>query len=408
MSETLVIRLRAAEDAPASWLIVDSNGAASGAVQSGPVADALNLSVGRRVVLLLPGSEVTLARPELPVRGAAKLAQAVPFALEEQLASDVDAVHFAIGSKGAGDIGTPVAAISDSLMSRWHSACEAAGIQPSASFADSTLIPVAPHGCSLMLDDDVLYVRRADGIPYALDAEPLQDVLDLALGETSNGGEHVVFYTTPLEYEKRRDLIEGLRDRTASLQVKLLPDGPLPLLAAQVTRAESPNLSQGDYGPTTSIAKHLRPWRLPAGLAAACLVVFLIGQGVSLWRLNKIESALDAQISEVFSQALPGQPMVDARAQMEGVLGRGASGQGSLLPTVSVLARAMSAVPNARVEALSFRGDALDLRVTAPSVEALDGIKQAMARDGVAVELQSATARGEVVEGRLQIRLGQA
>ena len=82
MSETLVIRLRAAEDAPASWLIVDSNGAASGAVQSGPVADALNLSVGRRVVLLLPGSEVTLARPELPVRGAAKLAQAVPFALE--------------------------------------------------------------------------------------------------------------------------------------------------------------------------------------------------------------------------------------------------------------------------------------------------------------------------------------
>jgi type II secretory pathway component PulL len=72
MSETLVIRLRAAEDAPASWLIVDSNGAASGAVQSGPVADALNLSVGRRVVLLLPGSDVTLAQPELPLRGGAK------------------------------------------------------------------------------------------------------------------------------------------------------------------------------------------------------------------------------------------------------------------------------------------------------------------------------------------------
>jgi len=408
MSETLVIRLRAAEDAPASWLIVDSNGAASGAVQSGPVADALNLSVGRRVVLLLPGSDVTLAQPELPLRGGARLAQAVPFALEEQLASDVDGIHFAIGSKGAGDIGTPVAAISESLMSRWHSACEAAGIQPSASFADSTLIPVVPHGCSLLLDDDVLYVRRADGIPYALDAEPLEDVLELALGETTNGGEHVTFYTTPLDYEKRRDLIEGLRDRTASLQVKLLPDGPLPLLAAQVSRADSPNLSQGDYGPSTSIAKHLKPWRLPAGLAAACLAVFLIGQGVSLWRLNNVESALDAQISEVFSQALPGQPMVDARAQMEGVLGRGASGHGSLLPAVSVLARAMATVPNARIEALSFRGDALDLRVTAPSVEALDGIKQAMARDGVSVELQSAAARGEVVEGRLQVKLGQA
>ena len=41
MSETLVIRLRAAEEAPASWLIVDANGARSGPVNSGPVADAL-------------------------------------------------------------------------------------------------------------------------------------------------------------------------------------------------------------------------------------------------------------------------------------------------------------------------------------------------------------------------------
>ena len=41
MTETLVIRLRASVDAPASWLIVDANGARSGNVQSGPVADAL-------------------------------------------------------------------------------------------------------------------------------------------------------------------------------------------------------------------------------------------------------------------------------------------------------------------------------------------------------------------------------
>ena len=89
MTETLVIRLRASEDAPASWLIVDANGARSGNVQSGPIADALALSQGRRTVLVLPASDVTLARPDLPpVRGAARIAQAVPFALEEHLASD--------------------------------------------------------------------------------------------------------------------------------------------------------------------------------------------------------------------------------------------------------------------------------------------------------------------------------
>ncbi|EFK97555.1 hypothetical protein LDC_0404, partial [sediment metagenome] len=74
----------------------------------------------------------------------------------------------------------------------------------------------------------------------------------------------------------------------------------------------------------------------------------------------------------------------------------------------SVLAQAIAQAPSARIEAMSFRGNALELRLTAPTVESLDGIKQAMSRDGITVELQSATPRGGVVEGRFQVRVGQA
>src|SRR5512143_577888 len=102
MSETLVIRLRADDAAQASWMIVDANGARSGALQSGPVADALTAAQQRSVLLLLPGSDVTLAAPELPMRGGARLAQAVPYALEEHLASDLEGLHFAVGSREPG------------------------------------------------------------------------------------------------------------------------------------------------------------------------------------------------------------------------------------------------------------------------------------------------------------------
>ena len=61
MTETLVIRLRSIDDAPASWLIIDGNGARSGSLQNGPIADALGLAQGRRTVLVLPATEVTLA-----------------------------------------------------------------------------------------------------------------------------------------------------------------------------------------------------------------------------------------------------------------------------------------------------------------------------------------------------------
>jgi general secretion pathway protein L len=362
-------------------------------------------------VLLVAGSEITLAEPELPVRGGARLAQAVPFALEEQLASDVESLHFAVGARTPGSVGTPVAVVARSQLDRWHAQCDAAGIHPDAAYADSTVLPATPGSCTLLLDEPSLYVSRTDGLPFVLDATPLAAALDLVITEPGADGEaseHVTFYTTPTEYERHREAIEGLRARTATLQVKLLPDGPLPLLAPQAATGAGINLLQGAYAPRSSLGTKVREWRLPAALAAATALLFVTTQAVSFWQSSRAEKALDAQIAEIFAQALPGQPVVDVRAQMQGALAsRGAAG-GGLLPVVSVLAQAIAQAPSARIEAMSFRGNALELRLTAPTVESLDGIKQAMSRDGITVELQSATPRGGVVEGRFQVRVGQA
>ena len=411
MSETLVIRLRAADEAPASWLIVDGNGARSGPVQSGPVADALGVAQGRRVVLLLPGSEITLAEPELPLRGGARLAQAVPFALEEQLASDVEALHFAVGARPAGSVGTPVAVVARASLERWLAQCETAGLELSVAYADTAAVPAAGAGCTLLLDGEQLYVRRPDSLPYLLDAEPLGAALDLALsGSAAAGepGEHVTFYSSTAEYERHRDLIEGLRARTATLQVKLLPDGPLPLLAAQAVGGAGVNLLQGAYAPRSSLGNRMLEWRLPAALAAAVVLVFVGSQAALWWQQSRAERALDAQIAEIFAQALPGQPIVDARAQMQGALGTAGAAGGGMLPAITVVAQAMAQAPAARLRSVSYRNNVIEINLTAPSIEALDGLKQGMNRDGITAEIQSANPNGAVIDGRLQLRLGPA
>jgi general secretion pathway protein L len=365
-------------------------------------------------VLLVPGTEVTLSEPELPVKSGARLAQVVPYALEEQLASDVDTLHFAVGARPAGAVGTPVAIISRALMQRWHNELEAAGIHANAAYADSTAVPVAATGCTLLLDGTLLYVRRADGLPFVLDAAVLSEALDVALpppqaGEANaESGEHVTFYASAENYEAHRELIEGLRDRTASLAVKLMPEGPLPVLAAQAVGGAGINLLQGPFSARASLGTRLRPWRLPAALAAGVALLFFVNQGLSWWQDHRVEKALDAQIAQVFSEVLPNQPIVDPRAQIQGVLGGRAATGGGLLPVLSALAEAIAQTPSAKIESMSFRGNALELRLTAPTVESLDGIKQSISRNGISAELQSATPRGGVVEGRLQLKLGQA
>ena len=86
MADWLLLRLPRSPEQPASWLIVDPRGAASGPPQSGPLSLAAARAPGRRICVLVPGSDVLLAEPDVPMKAGAKLQQVVPYALEEQLA----------------------------------------------------------------------------------------------------------------------------------------------------------------------------------------------------------------------------------------------------------------------------------------------------------------------------------
>ena len=102
------------------------------------------LAQGRRTVVVLPASEVTLAEPELPpVRGAARIAQAVPFALEEQLASDIERCISPSVRAMPASSATPVAIVARAVARTLaRPVWDAAGIQPDAAYAESSLIPV--------------------------------------------------------------------------------------------------------------------------------------------------------------------------------------------------------------------------------------------------------------------------
>ena len=69
----------------------------------------------------MPGTDVLLAEPEVPVKAGAKLAQVVPYALEEQLAEDIENLHFAVGKRAQDSLTTPVAVVPRTLMENWIS-----------------------------------------------------------------------------------------------------------------------------------------------------------------------------------------------------------------------------------------------------------------------------------------------
>jgi general secretion pathway protein L len=406
MADTFVIRLSDRPDAPASWMVVDAAGGRLSAAQSGPLSLATPLALGRRVILLVPGIDVLLAQPELPVRGGARQLQVVPFALEEHIADDIEGMHFALGKADSSRAGTPVAGVRRHRIEEWLAALRGAQIAADALFADSAVVPTNPGQTVLMVDADHLYVRRPGEPPLVLDVQPLSEALEFATLATDS---HAVLFVSQLDWHTHRPVIDALRERLASLKVQLLPDGPLPLLAQQAVTNPPFNLLQGEFAPHSRTSDQWRVWRLAAILGGCFIALNLLSKGVEIWRLKSTEKALDTSIAQVFREAMPGeQNAIDARRRMEARLTQlhgSSSGQVANLPAIiSVIAGAIAQVPETTVEAFSFRGTVLDMRVVARDVDSLDKLRRLVTDRGLQAELQSSNARDSGVEGRIQIK----
>ncbi|MDN5872085.1 MAG: type II secretion system protein GspL, partial [Nitrococcus sp.] len=102
MRPRLILRLPADPGALIEWIVLDTNGRPEGASRRGTPAEAAAEAAGRQVLGLADGLAVLLSDTVIPSRNGERLRRAVPFALEERLAGDVDSLHFALGRREPG------------------------------------------------------------------------------------------------------------------------------------------------------------------------------------------------------------------------------------------------------------------------------------------------------------------
>lgn len=410
MAEIFVIRL--ADGAQVSWLPIDTTGARSGSVEHGPLSVAAEKVGDRKVVILAPANRVLLTSVNLPIRNAAKLRQALPFALEEQVAEDLDRLHFSSGRRtGSGAV--PVAIVRREDLEGWLAQLSEVGIEPAALYAEHGSMPKSPTASVWMLEHDTCLARQPGEPPITIEGDSVDDFLVFADPRQDQGeSERASHLTVYLGADERRQYeadLESLRESLVSLDLKLLPDGTLPHLAAGAVSDPGVNLLQGPYAPSTGMEKLWRPWRAAAALLLALVVITIGRQAIELSRLKSVDAELDAAIEQVFKGAMPDvQRIVNPRRQMETRLAairaaRGGS-EAPFLQSLEALSQAIGAAPGSRVDSLSFRAGIMEVKLTAPSVDSLDSIQRSVEASGsLDAAILSANPRGDAVEGRIQL-----
>jgi general secretion pathway protein L len=416
MPQTLLLRLPAAGDRETEWLMLDETGAPLLSRQRGSLSLAAAVARSAKVVALAPASQILLAEPQLPPGSGAKLARAVPFALEEQLTEDIDRLSFAVGRRRL--TGTPVAVVSRSVMQGWLAALQTSGLEAQAVYPDISLMPENPGQTVLWFEGARLAVRRPGALPFAVELSPVKEALVVAgvIADPldSSGEPHIsesaLLYISREDWARTKDEFEALVENFASLKVQLLADGPLPWLSRSIDSPDVVNLLQGEFSRGTDYGARWRKWRTAAALAAALLLVHVAAQALQLRVARRDAAALDTQIADLFTSAMPSAPAVpigDARRQMQTRLDRihkTGGGPQYFMRGLHALSGAVAATPKTSIDSLSYREQALDMKVSAPNLAAISQLSQYVLKQGLTADIQSSTPGANGVEAHLQIR----
>ncbi|ASI25540.1 TPA: GspL family type II secretion system protein ExeL [Aeromonas salmonicida] len=390
MSESLVIRLGTNAQQPVEWLVWSAK--EEEIIASGTLASAHALGElreragGRPVVTLVPGSDLIFRRVSLPGKYSRQAAAALPYLLEEQIASDVDELHLVVLGHEGHDV--DLMAVDKEKMQTWLGWLEAAGLKSQQLLPDVLALPQAADGWSALQLGKEWLLRQGPCQGIVAD-EPLLAMLLAVEAEPVTIHSHTPVPPIPNANWQAAD-----------------PELPMLLLAKGALNCQA-NLLQGPYRPQTEYSRYWLQWRKVAVVAGLLLLVALTQRGVHLYQLAEQDKALKAEIRQVYTRIFPGETrIVNVRSQMAQHLKLlGQTPQDGVLLLLTELAPTFAEVPGLKPQVLRFdaaRGE-LRLQVTAPGFTEIERFRELA---GKRFEVQQGEVRSTEgkVEGALVLK----
>ncbi len=405
MRTSLLIRLHGDANQQVSWATFDTAGHV--------VESAIHVPLDtiprhpRPPLVLIPGTDVVLTQADIPSKQWKRIVQAVPYALEEQLAEDVEKLHFALGKREplSGDIA--VAVIARAQMDSYWQQLSAVGLTPTRLIPDILAVPKPADGWGVLYFDEVVLVRTGPQAGFAIESDCLGAALQMALIEHENvpPQQIVVFSGT----EPTTALTE-LHALGIPVTVETHEQGVLGWLAQGVIENKPLNLLQGGYRPQDKVATYLRPWRLTAALLILWGGLSVAKQWAEYQQLSQQRQALNAQIEKIYRDTFPqASKIVNPRVQMAQKLKTLRAQQNrttqedDFLVLLNKISTPLARTPGFNLKRIDYRQGRFDIQFTVANLQALEYLKQRLSRLGLTVEIQSAISRHKQVESRLRI-----
>lgn len=397
MADSLFLKFRQDEY---EWLIFDHSGRKK-TEGFGPASD-LNESLEQpfegRVVFVAPGEEVLLTIANVPSKQHRQIVQAVPFAIEERLAMDVEDCFFSLGSRNVNDQ-VQVAVVERSQIKSWLKRLEALEVDVNFMIAEANLLS-CDNGISVLVDHDRVHVRWPDGTGITTSRESLplalsSDETDLPINVIGNES----------DIDASRLQLSELEASGEVLSQRVVNESGFYLLCCEFSGTEN-NLLQGEFKVEEAVSGFQLVWKSVAVLALVGVVLHFSTLAAEIWYLDRKSSEYEAEANALYASVFPKDRNVrDLRRRWKANLGSSESGGNQFLSLFSASSRGL---PEAglTLNNLNYnesRGD-LILQVMGERSEELVEFTQRLTSEGLDAEIGTINQDSGTVRGSIKIR----
>lgn len=363
------------------------------------------------VVALLPGTTVFSSVINVPEQQAKYLQQALPFLVEEQLAEDIADMYLILGPKVA-PTQYLILGMMRSLFESYLTRLESEGIVPHVMIADSSCCPLD----TILVNADQTIACLSPNSFYAIDTVAAADFISNLLSMKQSS---VVTWVLDQEAYTQSPLwlnsLEAtVADQATVFQVRMA-DPLLSLLANEYLSKQhfykAINFLQGQYA--RKLTKHATagPWTSVIWVLCAALAIhwlFDMGQGAYFsFKTHQLENQTKAFYKSLF----PNDTVSDnIKSQMVGKL-KASEGDRSKHPFLETYSRIVTVLNAQKLTAdfsvaqVSFNDEKgeVHLDVSGKNFDQLNQFKDALVKDGLQVEIGSATAETNSTKANLKV-----
>jgi len=364
VNEFLVVRLSKSKTAAIQWLVWSESQKeviASGELQDHQdLAELANYAEGRQVVVLVSAANLVLTQLDVPAGANRQFDSMLPFMLEDDVAQDVDELHFTVLAKEAGQ--AYVCGIDYHWLESILADMQQLGLVVRKVMPDALALPLDDnYGLSAVELDGQWLVKK--GQFSGVSVEPAWLPLLVQSDWVKQGEDYLPLQAfSPLPELPYADGQEWRNEE---------PQLVMQLLAEQAVKSKT-NLLSGEFKPKSSLGRHLKVWRKAAIAAGVLIAVLSVDNWLQIQSAETQANAYRQESERIFRQMtnknkIPTVTYLKREMEREeSRLSGGGSGD-SVLEWMVKMPQVMKQVPGLKLTSFKYDSTRGEVRLQAQS-----------------------------------------